>query len=134
MQASRGRCRRAHAGCAHWVWSTDWWSARHQERSYSFKEEAQEAASAAPQLSKKEIEDLAKTGDIRAPFSCNVCEISVKEDQEVSEGDNLAVVEAMKMQTPLVSQVSGTVVEIHAKLGQPLKLGDKILKVITEIE
>jgi biotin carboxyl carrier protein len=72
--------------------------------------------------------------DIRAPFSCNVCEISVKEDQEVSEGDNLAVVEAMKMQTPLVSQVSGTVVEIHAKLGQPLKLGDKILKVITEIE
>ena len=106
----------------------------HQERSYSFKEEAQEAASAAPQLSKKEIEDLAKTGDIRAPFSCNVCEISVKEDQEVSEGDNLAVVEAMKMQTPLVSQVSGTVVEIHAKLGQSLQLGDKILKVITEVE
>lgn len=106
----------------------------HQERSYSFQEETQEAASAAPQLSKKEIEDLAKTGDIRAPFSCNVCEIIVKEDQEVSEGDSLAVVEAMKMQTPLVSQVSGTVVEVHAKLGQTLKPGDKILKVITEIE
>ncbi|MBE9520989.1 MAG: pyruvate carboxylase [Proteobacteria bacterium] len=106
----------------------------HQERSYSFTEEAKDAASAAPQLSKKEIENLAKTGDIRAPFSCNVCEVSVKEDQEVSEGDNLAVVEAMKMQTPLVSQVSGTVVEIHAKLGQSLQPGDKILKVITEIE
>ncbi len=106
----------------------------HQERSYSFTEEAKDAASAAPQLSKKEIENLAKTGDIRAPFSCNVCEISVKEDNEVSEGDNLAVVEAMKMQTPLVSQVSGTVVEIHAKLGQSLQPGDKILKVITEIE
>ena len=106
----------------------------HQERSYSFTEEAKGAASAAPQLNKKEIENLAKTGDIRAPFSCNVCEISVKEDNEVSEGDNLAVVEAMKMQTPLVSQVSGTVVEIHAKLGQSLQPGDKILKVITEIE
>jgi pyruvate carboxylase len=107
----------------------------HQERSYSFQEEAQEGtASAAPQLSKKEIEDLAKTGDIRAPFSCNVCEISVKEDQEIAEGDNLAVVEAMKMQTPLASQVSGTVVEIHAKLGQSLQPGDKILKVITEVE
>lgn len=106
----------------------------HQERSYSFAEETKEAASAAPQLSKKEIEDLAKTGDIRAPFSCNVCEISVKEDQEVSEGDKLAVVEAMKMQTPLVSQVSGTVVEVHAKLGKSLQPGDKILKVITEVE
>ena len=106
----------------------------HQERSYSFTEETKEAASAAPQLSKKEIEDLAKTGDIRAPFSCNVCEISVKEDQEVSEGDKLAVVEAMKMQTPLVSQVSGTVVEVHAKLGKSLQPGDKILKVITEVE
>ena len=106
----------------------------HQERSYSFQEETQEASSAAPQLSKKEIEDLAKTGDIRAPFSCNVCEISVKEDQEVLEEDTLAVVEAMKMQTPLVSQVSGTVVEVYAKLGQTLKPGDKILKVITEVE
>ena len=85
-------------------------------------------------MGKKEIEDLAKTGDIRAPFSCNVCEISVKEDQEITEGENLAVVEAMKMQTPLVSQVSGTVVEIHAKLGQSLQPGDKILKVITEVE
>jgi pyruvate carboxylase len=106
----------------------------HQERSYSFQEEAQEGTAAAPQLGKKEIEDLAKTGDIRAPFSCNVCEISVKEDQEITEGENLAVVEAMKMQTPLVSQVSGTVVEIHAKLGQSLQPGDKILKVITEVE
>jgi pyruvate carboxylase len=106
----------------------------HQERSYSFKEETQEATAAAPKLSKKEIEDLAKAGDMRAPFSCNVCEISVSEDQEVAVGDNLAVVEAMKMQTPLVSQVAGTVVEIHAKLGQSLQPGDKILKVITEVE
>ncbi|MFC1844390.1 biotin/lipoyl-containing protein [Thermodesulfobacteriota bacterium] len=107
----------------------------HQERSYFFQEETQEAAaSAGPQLSKKEIENLAKTGDIRATFNCNVCEIVVKEDEEVEAGDKLAVVEAMKMQTPVVSLVSGTVVEINAKVGDAVKPGDKILKIITEIE
>jgi pyruvate carboxylase len=107
----------------------------HQERNYFFQEEAQEAAaSAGPQLSKKEIEDLAKIGDMRATFNCNVCEIAVKEDEEVEAGDKVAVVEAMKMQTPVVSLVSGTVVEINAKVGDAVKSGDKILKIITEIE
>ena len=107
----------------------------HQERNYTFKEETREAVAAAgPQLSKKEIEDLAKAGDMRATYSCNVCEIVVKEDEEVAVGDKLAVVEAMKMQTPVVSQVSGTVVEIHAKVGDALKAGDRILKIITEVK
>ena len=107
----------------------------HQERSYSFKEEATEAAaSAGPQMSKKEIEELAKVGDMRATFNCNVCELAVKEDEEVAVGDKLAVVEAMKMQTPILSEVEGTVVEIHAKVGDTLKPGDKIIKVIAEVE
>src|SRR5210317_2362560 len=107
----------------------------HQERSYSFKEEATEAAaSAGPQISKKEIEELAKVGDMRATFNCNVCELAVKEDEEVAVGDKLAVVEAMKMQTPILSEVEGTVVEIHAKVGDALKAGDKMLKIITEVE
>jgi len=107
----------------------------HQERNYNFKEEAKEAAAAAgPQLSKKEIEALAKDGDIRATFSCNVCEMAVKEDQEVDVGDKLAVVEAMKMQTPVVSEISGTVVEVYAKIGDALKAGDKILKIVKEVK
>ncbi len=107
----------------------------HQERSYTFREEAREAAAAAgPQLSKKEIEALAKAGDMRATFSCNVCEITVKEDEEVAVGDKLAVVEVMKMQTPVTSQVAGTVVEVHAKVGDALKAGDKILKILTEVK
>ena len=38
------------------------------------------------------------------------------------------------MQTPVVSLVSGTVVEINAKVGDAVKPGNKILKIITEIE
>ena len=53
---------------------------------------------------------------MRATFNCNVCEIVVNEEDEVEAGDKLAVVEAMKMQTPIISLVSGTVVEINAKV------------------
>ena len=60
--------------------------------------------------------------------------LTVNEDDEVAVGDKLAVVEAMKMQTPIISQVAGTVVEVHAKVGDTMKPGDKIVKVITEIE
>ena len=64
----------------------------------------------------------------------NYSQIAVEEDEEIAVGDKLAVVEAMKMQTPVTSQVAGTVVEIHAKVGDTLKTGDKILKIITEVK
>ncbi len=104
----------------------------HHQRLYVFKEEApQGSAAAAVQLSKEEIADLAKAGDMRAPFNGNVCEIVVKEGQEVAPDDKLMVLEAMKMQTPVISEVAGKVTKIHAKLGQAIKPGNKLLKIDT---
>lgn len=102
----------------------------HHERVYLFQEVAQ-AGGAAPevQLSKEEITDLAKAGDMRAPFGANVCEIVVEEGQQVKEGDKLIILEAMKMQTPVVSMVNGKVEKISTELGKALKVGDKIMKI-----
>ena len=80
-------------------------------------------------LSKEEIMDLAMAGDVRATFTGSLVEISVKEGQEVKKGDRVAVMEAMKMQTPLVSEIDGIVTMISAKSGQQLQPGDKILKI-----
>jgi biotin carboxyl carrier protein len=102
----------------------------HHERVYLFKEKVQ--GGAAPQevvLSKEEILDLAKVGDVRTNFKANVCEICVEVGQEVKVGDKLAVIEAMKMQTPVESLVSGRVEKIFTEVGQPLKVGDKIMKI-----
>ncbi|HHO47564.1 MAG TPA: pyruvate carboxylase [Desulfobacteraceae bacterium] len=101
----------------------------HHQRLFVFEPEVQAGAAATAVLSKEEIEELAVSGDIRAPFKGNVCEITVKEGQEVAKGDRVAILEAMKMQTPLPSEVTGTVVSIHAKIGQALQPGDKILKI-----
>ncbi|MDF1578333.1 MAG: hypothetical protein P1P81_07805 [Desulfobulbales bacterium] len=101
----------------------------HHEREYSFKEVVQGSVAQEAQLSKEEVEDLARVGDVRAPFKANVCEISVEAGQEVRIGDRLAMVEAMKMQTPVDSVVNGKIEKIFAELGQALKVGDKMIKI-----
>jgi pyruvate carboxylase len=108
----------------------------HHQRVYVMEDDSQPqgGVAKAPELSKKEIEDLAKAGDVRAPFAGNVCEVKVVESQEVQEGDQLVILEAMKMQTPVVSQISGTVVEIFSELGDTVQMGDKLVKVVSEEE
>ncbi len=103
----------------------------HHQRVFTMAAEVAEGVAAVETLSKEEIADLAKIGDVRAPFGANICAIAVEEGQEVAEGDQLAVLEAMKMQTPILADVAGTVEKISAKIGDALKPGDKILKVST---
>ncbi len=101
----------------------------HHQRMFAFEPEEVEGAVTAAVLSKEEILDLAKAGDVRASFAGNVCEILVKEGQEVVEGDRVAIMEAMKMQTPVISEVDGVVTSISTKVGDALKPGDKIVKI-----
>ncbi len=103
----------------------------HYQRVFVFEPEQAAGVQAVVSLSKDEIADLAKAGDIRAPFAGNVCGINVKVGQEVGEGDQVAVLEAMKMQTPVACEVSGTVSSISTKVGQSLQPGDKIMKIDT---
>ena len=49
--------------------------------------------------------------------------------QEVAAGDQLAVIEAMKMQTPITAEAAGTVATVSVKVGQSLQPGDKIVKI-----
>lgn len=103
----------------------------HHQRVFSFAPEAKEGSTAAAvtTLSKEEILALAKNGDIRAPFAGNICEINVKEGQEIAAGDQVAMMEAMKMQTPVVSPIAGIVTTLSVKVGDAVKPGTKIAKV-----
>jgi len=103
----------------------------HNQRIYNFKEETSASTAAKePEISAKEVAQLAKTGDIRAPFAANVCDIQVEAGQQIKVGDTLLILEAMKMQTPVSSELDGTVNEIYAELGQSLKVGGKLLQIV----
>ncbi len=102
----------------------------HHHSIFSFQQpQGSQGAAQETTLSKEEIMVLAQAGDVRSPFTGNVYEITVEEGQEVLTGDRVAIMEAMKMQTPILSEIDGIVTGIMAQQGDSLKPGDKILKI-----
>ena len=53
--------------------------------------------------------------EITAPMPGNIIEIMVKVGDTVSEGDEVIILEAMKMENPIFAPADGTVKEIKVK-------------------
>ena len=51
------------------------------------------------------------THEIQSPMTGNVVEVSVSVGDQISEGDLIIVIESMKMENEIFSEVSGTVTE-----------------------
>jgi pyruvate carboxylase subunit B len=78
------------------------------------KPQASEAPKAAP----------ASGTTVEAPMPGMIIRFEVKEGDEVSEGDPLLILEAMKMENSINAPTSGTVKEIRFKEGESVKKGD----------
>ncbi len=55
--------------------------------------------------------------EINAPMGGKVIEVKVKPGDAVNEGDEVVILEAMKMELPVVASASGTVKEIKCNAG-----------------
>ncbi|MCF7792252.1 MAG: hypothetical protein K9M56_09690 [Victivallales bacterium] len=69
--------------------------------------------------------------EIKAPMPGNVNKISAPEGSRINKGDTVLIIEAMKMETPLKSPISGTVVEIAVNVGDSVA-ADDLLAVVEE--
>jgi biotin carboxyl carrier protein len=56
--------------------------------------------------------------------------VEVAEGERVAEGQLLAVIEAMKMETPLLAPFAGTVVGVNCSAGGPVAAGQVVLEVV----
>tara|TARA_B100001167_G_scaffold46361_1_gene26708 strand:+ start:336 stop:557 length:222 start_codon:yes stop_codon:yes gene_type:complete len=56
--------------------------------------------------------------EIRCPLTGNVIEVSVSVGDTVGEGDLIVVIESMKMENEVFSEVSGTVTEVRIEEDQ----------------
>ncbi len=83
-------------------------------------------------LSSKEIEALARSGDIRSSIKGVVNQIPVAVGDEIEEGTTLIVLEAMKMLTNVTSVVSGKISEVLVSAGAPIEIGEKLLMIDLE--
>ena len=66
--------------------------------------------------------------ELRAAMPGIVVDIKVAEGDSVEEGQTLVVLEAMKMQNPLVAEAPGKVVKVHGKKGEPVAGGALLIE------
>lgn len=71
----------------------------------------------------------ASAGDEVCPLSGVVDSVEVQVGQAVTEGDKIAVVEAMKMKTPIYAHHTGTVTAIAVKPGDAVETGRVLLTI-----
>ncbi|MBC8587950.1 biotin/lipoyl-containing protein [Paratissierella segnis] len=76
---------------------------------------------------KKEIEVSAGQEIVAAPMPGNIWKILVAEGQEVKEGDNLLILEAMKMENEILAPRDGKVASIVTKEGLAVNTGDQLV-------
>ena len=65
---------------------------------------------------------------VTAPMPGSVLKIHVSEGDKVEEGQCLAIVEAMKMETDLYATMNGRVKKIHAEAGKQVDAGEVLVE------
>lgn len=70
--------------------------------------------------------DDAKT--LRAPIAGTVRQVHVQAGQQVTEGDPLFVMEAMKMETEIAAPLTGTVKAVPVAAGDAVQGGDVLIE------
>ena len=64
--------------------------------------------------------------EIRAEITANVWQVIVEEGQMVAEGDEICILESMKMEIPVVTEIPGVVRELHVQPEDNVQEGDLI--------
>ena len=75
------------------------------------------------------LADVDDKSQVGASIPGAVSKISVKEGDTVAENQVIAIIEAMKMETSVVSRMAGVVHKIHVKEGQSVKAGELLITV-----
>ncbi|OUS02791.1 oxaloacetate decarboxylase subunit alpha [Gammaproteobacteria bacterium 54_18_T64] len=67
---------------------------------------------------------------VPAPLAGNIFKVLVSPGQQVAEGDNLIILEAMKMETAVSAARAGTVGDVLVKEGDAISVGDPLVTLI----
>jgi biotin carboxyl carrier protein len=66
--------------------------------------------------------------EIRAPITGSIWRVLAAEGDRVAEGDEVAIIESMKLEIPVESEADGTVTRIHVAEGDSVAEGQLLLE------
>ena len=67
--------------------------------------------------------------EVRAEITANVWQVPATVGQTVAEGDELVILESMKMEIPVVAPCDGTITAMHVVPDDQVKEGDLIAEI-----
>ncbi len=67
--------------------------------------------------------------EVTSPMGGKIIDVKVNVDDTINEGDEVVILEAMKMELPVVANGSGTVKEVKCKKGDAVE-ADAVLIVL----
>ena len=81
----------------------------------------------APAPTPAKAQDASNAGDVTAPLPGLILEVKVKEGEKVKAGQDLLVMEAMKMENQVQAPHDGTVGKLYVKNGDSVAEGDLLV-------
>jgi acetyl-CoA/propionyl-CoA carboxylase biotin carboxyl carrier protein len=88
-------------------------------------------AAAAPRRRGGSAAVLTATGDsVKSPMQATIVKLAVAEGERVVKGDLVVVLEAMKMEQPLVAHRDGVVARVNASVGATVAAGHALLDIV----
>ena len=67
--------------------------------------------------------------EIRADMVANVMEIYIAEGDTIAIGDTVVLLESMKMEIPVISEVAGKIIRLAVTQGDVVQEGDLIIEI-----
>ncbi len=64
--------------------------------------------------------------EVVSPMGGKIWEVKVKPGDTINEGDEVIIIESMKMELPVLSEVSGTVKKVNCKKGDAVQADDVV--------
>ena len=109
----------------------DFWKVEVEGKIFSIKVDGSKGGSLSPRK-KKGARKTKRSGVVSSSIPGKIISISASQDDFVSEGDVIMILEAMKMQNEISSPVSGVVTDIFVEEGQSVESNFELASVSKE--
>ena len=111
----------------------DFWKVEVEGRVFSIKVDGSKSGSLSPRK-KKGTRKAKRSGVVSSSIPGKIISISVRQDELVSEGDVIMILEAMKMQNEIQAPISGKITELNCEPGDSIEANSPLMVIEPAID
>ena len=111
----------------------DFWKVEVEGKTFSIKVDGSKGGSLSPRK-KKGARKAKRSGVVSSSIPGKIISISVSQDEFVSEGDVIMILEAMKMQNEIQAPISGKITELNCEPGDSIEANSPLMVIEPPID